>query len=157
RQKRAEKIGQSADRVLCLFPMEPPIYARHGVDARFVGHPLADTMPLDPDRAAARARLGLPADAPVLAVLPGSRLGEISRLGAPSRGAPAQVAAEIPGLQVATPAANAACRQAIEALLSRSPVPDSRSRLLDGQARTAMVAADVVMLASGTATLEAML
>ena len=79
REKRAEKIGQSADRVLCLFPMEPPIYARHGVDARFVGHPLADTMPLDPDRDAARAEFGLAADAPVLALLPGSRLGEIGR------------------------------------------------------------------------------
>ncbi|HRF84527.1 MAG TPA: lipid-A-disaccharide synthase, partial [Pseudoxanthomonas sp.] len=61
REKRATRIGQSADRVLCLFPMEPAIYARHGVDARFVGHPMADAMPLDPDRAAARAQLGLPA------------------------------------------------------------------------------------------------
>src|SRR5512143_3900635 len=58
REKRAEKIGRSADRVLCLFPMEPPIYARHGVDARFVGHPLADMFPLEPDQAAARKSLG---------------------------------------------------------------------------------------------------
>ncbi|HZW19617.1 MAG TPA: lipid-A-disaccharide synthase [Luteimonas sp.] len=157
REKRAEKIGLSADRVLCLFPMEPPIYARHGVDARFVGHPLADAMALEPDRGAARAQLDLPADAPVLAVLPGSRLGEISRLGAPFLEAAAKVAVEVPGLRIVVPAANAACRQAIEALLSRSPIPASRFRLLDGQARTAMVAADVVLLASGTATLEAML
>ena len=157
RQKRAEKIGLSADRVLCLFPMEPPIYARHGVDARFVGHPLADAMPLEPDRNAARAQLDLPADAPVLAVLPGSRLGEISRLGAPFLEAAAKVAGEVPGLQVVIPAANAACRQALEALLSQSQVPNPQSRLIDGQARTAMVAADVVLLASGTATLEAML
>jgi lipid-A-disaccharide synthase len=157
REKRAERIGQSADRVLCLFPMEPPIYARHDVDARFVGHPLADAMPLEPDRAAARAQLGVPADAPVLAVLPGSRLGEIARLGEPFLAAAAKVAAEIPGLQVVIPAANAACRQALEALISRSPVTGTQPRLLDGQARTAMVAADVVLLASGTATLEAML
>src|SRR5690606_9590775 len=83
REKRASIIGHSADLVLCLFPMEPAIYARHGVDARFVGHPLADAMPLDPDRSTARAELGLPVDAPVLALLPGSRLGEISRLGGP--------------------------------------------------------------------------
>ncbi|HVI57600.1 MAG TPA: lipid-A-disaccharide synthase [Luteimonas sp.] len=157
REKRAEKIGQSADRVLCLFPMEPPIYARHGVDARFVGHPLADTMPLDPDRAAARAQLGLPVDAPVLAVLPGSRLGEIARLGQPFLEAAARVAREVPGLQVVVPAANAACRQALEPLLSGSRIPGPPPGLLDGQARTAMVAADVVLLASGTATLEAML
>ncbi|RZA36830.1 MAG: lipid-A-disaccharide synthase, partial [Lysobacteraceae bacterium] len=73
REKRAEKIGQSADLVLCLFPMEPPIYARHGIDARFVGHPMADEMPLEPDQAAARDTLGLRAYTPVLAVLPGSR------------------------------------------------------------------------------------
>jgi lipid-A-disaccharide synthase len=157
REKRAERIGQSADRVLCLFPMEPPIYARHDVDARFVGHPLADAMPLEPDRATARAQLGLHADAPVLAVLPGSRLGEIARLGEPFLAAAAQVAAEVPGLQVVIPAANVACRQALESLLSRSPVTGAPPRLLDGQARTAMVAADVVLLASGTATLEAML
>jgi lipid-A-disaccharide synthase len=157
REKRAEKIGQSADRVLCLFPMEPPIYARHEVDARFVGHPLADTMPLDPDRDAARAGLGVSIDAPVLALLPGSRLGEISRLGEPFLEAAAHVAREIPALQVLVPAANAACRQAIERLLADPRLAAPCFRILDGNARTAMVAADVVLLASGTATLEAML
>jgi lipid-A-disaccharide synthase len=157
RESRAEKIGDSADMVLCLFPMEPPIYARHGVDARFVGHPLADAMALDPDRAAARDALGLPQDVPVLAVLPGSRLGEIERLGPAFLQAAAIVAAQVPGLRVVIPAATPACRAAIEHLLrdSRFPVPDSR--LLDGNARAAMVASDVVLLASGTATLEAML
>src|SRR3546814_10477519 len=96
-------------------------------------------------------------DAPVLALLPGSRLGEISRLGAPFLAAAAKVAGETPGLQAVIPAANAACRQALESLLSESPALDPRPLLLDGQARTAMVAADVVLLASGTATLEAML
>ncbi|MGN6513709.1 MAG: lipid-A-disaccharide synthase, partial [Lysobacteraceae bacterium] len=157
RESRAARIGASADRVLCLFPMEPPIYAKHGVDARFVGHPLADTMALEPDQAAARAQLGLRADAPVLAVLPGSRLGEIARLGADFLQAAALVARDVPGLQVVVPAANAACRQALEALLAdaRSALPGVR--LVDGQARAAMVASDVVLLASGTATLEAML
>ncbi len=157
REARAAKIGRSADRVLCLFPMEPAIYARHGVDARFVGHPMADAMPLNPDRRRARAELGLDDDAPVLAVLPGSRLGEIERLGAVFLEAAALVAAQVPGLQVVVPAATPGCRDAIARLPSASPsvVPDLR--ILDGGAREAMTAADVVLLASGTATLEAML
>ena len=156
REKRAEKIGHSADRVLCLFPMEPPIYARHGVDARFVGHPMADDIPLHPDRDAARAALGLAPDAPVLAVLPGSRLGEIHRLAPAFFDAARRVAAEIPGLQVVVPAANAACKQALQAQFAANGA-DAAWHLLDGQARAAMIASDVVLLASGTATLEAML
>lgn len=157
REKRAEKIGASADRVLCLFPMEPAIYARHGVDARFVGHPMADAMPLHPDREAARAQLGLPAGAPVLAVLPGSRLGEIERLGEVFFEAAWHVSESLPALHVVVPAANARCRDLLQAQLSRSALPVMHSHLLDGQARTALAAADVVLLASGTATLETML
>ncbi|MEO6137830.1 MAG: lipid-A-disaccharide synthase [Luteimonas sp.] len=157
REKRAQTIGRSADRVLCLFPMEPAIYARHGVDARFVGHPLADAMPLEPDRNAARDTLGLPHDAPVLAVLPGSRLGEIQRLGAIFLEAAALVRHEVPGLRILIPAATPACRVAIERLLSDSRVTSADIRVLDGEARKAMTASDIVLLASGTATLEAML
>jgi len=157
REKRAEKIGASADLVLCLFPMEPPIYARHGVDARFVGHPMADDIPLHVDRGQARAALGLAANARVLAVLPGSRLGEISRLGEAFFEAAWQVSERIPGLHVVVPAANAACRRLIDEQLARSALPQASSHVLDGQARTAMIAADVIVLASGTATLEAML
>ena len=187
REKRATKIGRSADRVLCLFPMEPPIYARHGVDARFVGHPLADRMPLEPDRAAARAVLGLPAGARVLTLLPGSRLGEIARLGPDFIGAARLLAARIPDLCIVAPMANPECRAAFaaqaraagfaieergSASLARSaprdasdtprmllppdhspfPTPDSPPL-----AHQAMFAADAVLLASGTATLEAML
>lgn len=154
RESRAEKIGHSADRVLCLFPMEPPIYARHGVDARFVGHPLADALPLDPDRDAARAALGLAPDATVLAVLPGSRLGEIRRLGAIFFDAAAVLAAQLPGLQVVVPAANPECRAEIDALAACAGVP---VRVLDRDAQRAMIAGDAVLLASGTAALEAML
>ena len=157
REKRAQKIGGSADRVLCLFPMEPPIYARHGVDARFVGHPMADDMPLQPDRAAARRALDLPAEGPVLALLPGSRLGEIQRLAPPFLEAARKVVEEMPGLQVCVPAANAACRALLETLLADPRLAVPRLRLLDGHARTALYAADVVLLASGTATLETML
>ena len=157
REKRAEKIGHSADRVLCLFPMEPPIYARHGVDARFVGHPMADEMPLHPDRAAARAALGLPAQAPILAVLPGSRLGEIQRLAPSFLEAARRVSEQIPDLHVLVPAANAACRAALEEWLKQPALAVPRLHLLDGQARTALYAADAVLLASGTAALETML
>lgn len=157
KEKRAEKIGASADLVLCLFPMEPPIYQRHGVDARFVGHPMADAIPERIDRDAARAALGLPASAPVLALLPGSRHGEIARLGETFLQAAWQVAEKLPGLQVLVPAATPGCRPLLAEQLSRSALPVLQSHLLDGQARTAMSAADVVLLASGTATLEAML
>ena len=154
RQSRADKIGQSADRVLCLFPMEPPIYARHGVDARYIGHPLADALPLEPDRNAAREALGLAPDARVLAVLPGSRLGEVHRLAAIFFAAAQRLSAALPGLHVVVPAANAACRRAIEAAL---PAGLADVTILDGQAQRAMIASDAVLLASGTAALEAML
>ena len=157
REKRAERIGASADRVLCLFPMEPPIYARHGVDARFVGHPMADAIPLHNDRNDARIVLGLPATAPVLAVLPGSRLGEIGRLGPAFFEAAWQVAERMPELHIVVPAANAKCRQLIDQQIAASALPNVRLHVLDGQARAAMIAADVVLLASGTATLETML
>lgn len=155
REGRAARIGRSADRVLCLFPMEPPIYARHGVDARFVGHPLADAFPPVPDRDAARRALGLDVSGPVLAVLPGSRLGEIRRLWPDFLAAARQVAGQQPGLRVLVPAATPACRAAIEAVLAAAPL--AGVQVLDGRAHEALVAADVVLLASGTAALEALL
>ncbi|HKR75724.1 MAG TPA: lipid-A-disaccharide synthase [Rhodanobacter sp.] len=157
REHRAEKIGRSADRVLCLFPMEPAIYARHGVDARFTGHPLADRFPLVSDRAAARDALQLPQDAPVLAVLPGSRGSELARLGGPFLDAARRVAAALPGLRVVIPAANPRALEPLRALLDGLPQDVATPLLLDGHAHEAMQAADVVLLASGTATLEAML
>ena len=157
REKRAEKIGASADLVLCLFPMEPPIYARHGIDARFVGHPMADAIALESNRAEARSVLGLPATTPVLAVLPGSRLGEISRLGPAFFEAAWRVAERMPELHIVVPAANAKCRQLIDQQIAASALPSARLHVLDGRARDAMTAADVVLLASGTATLETLL
>ena len=160
REGRAAKIGRSADRVLCLFPMEPAIYAKHGVDARFVGHPRADEMPLEPDRAAARAALGLPPQAPVLALLPGSRTGEIERLGADFIEAAARVRAEVPELRVVAPMADRRAREIFERVLTGSPARDALGdalTVIDGRARALMIASDVVLLASGTATLEAML
>ena len=155
REKRAEKIGRSAERVLCLFPMEPPIYRKHGVDARFVGHPLADRFPMVSDREAARDALGLPHDSPVLAVLPGSRPSEIERVGATFIDAARRVAAAMPQLRIVVPAANDRVRARLHTLLAG--FPGTPPLLTDGHSHEAMVAADAVLLASGTATLEAML
>lgn len=160
REKRAEKIGSIVDRVLCLFPMEPPIYARHRVDARFVGHPLADEMPLEPERDLMRTRLGLDPDRPVLALLPGSRVGEISRLGPPFLTAAARVLAQMPQLQVVVPIPNASANAAFRRVLAQHPDADALGpalRVLVGNARSLMIASDGILLASGTATLEAML
>lgn len=173
RESRAAKIGRSAERVLCLFPMEPPIYARHGVDARFVGHPLAAAFAVTPDKAAARLALDLAQDVPVLALLPGSRLGEIARLGRDFLETAILLMRQFPQLQIVAPMANTECRVAFEKLVRDSGLgtrdsgsaepsttfgPQSSAlHLLDGQAHTAMIAADAVLLASGTAALEAML
>ena len=160
RESRAEKIGHSVDRVLCLFPMEPAIYARHGVDARFVGHPLADALPLEPDRDAARALLGIEHSAPVLALLPGSRVGEIERLAADFIAAAAQVLLQQPHLRIVAPMANAQAREAFSRVLATHhdhAALQAAMHVTDGGAQVAMIAADVVLLASGTATLEAML
>lgn len=157
REGRVDKIGRAADRVLCLFPMEPPIYAQHGIDARFTGHPLADRFPLVSDRAAARAALQLPPEAPVLAVLPGSRGSELARLSPPFFDAARRVAAAVPGLRVVVPAASPALLASLRTRHA-SGWPDTATPVwLDGQAHLAMQAADVVLIASGTATLEAML
>ena len=155
REGRAAKLGRSADLVLCLFPMEPPIYERHGIPAKFVGHPLADAFDDHPDRAAARNALGVDAAAPILAILPGSRLGEIRRLLPAFISAANLLAARMPGLQVMLPAANNECRQLIDSLLETNPLPNLR--VVDGHAHEVMVAANVVLLASGTAALETML
>jgi lipid-A-disaccharide synthase len=161
REQRAAKIGRSADLVLCLFPMEPAIYARYGVDARFVGHPLAAMFPVTPDKAAARTELGLPPDAPVLAMLPGSRLGEIRRLAPDFLAAAGALLQQMPDLQIIAPMANTKCRDEFQACIdpafAQSHSLRQSLRIVDGNARCAMIAADAVLLASGTAALEAML
>lgn len=155
RENRAAKIGRSADLVLCLFPMEPAIYARHDVNARFVGHSLAKHFAMEPDKAAARSKLGIAADASVLAILPGSRLGEISRLGTDFIATARLLRESIPQLVVLAPMANAGCREAFDALLDDAE--RTSIRVINGNAHAAMIAADAVLLASGTAALEALL
>jgi len=140
REKRAEKIGRSAHRVLCLFPMEPPIYAKHGIDARFVGHPLADRFALVADRVGARESLQLPQQAPVLAVLPGSRPAEVARLGHIFIDAARRVAAALPGLRIVIPAANPQVHARLRELLAGGAPDETAPQLLDGHAHEAMLA-----------------
>ena len=154
RQGRAAKMSQNADLVLCLFPMEPPIYARYGVNAVFIGHPLADSIPLSSDRQTAKQQLGLDG-MHALAILPGSRLSEINKLLPSFIGAAQLLHQDFPHLQFLIPAANDSCRSAIMRHLQERPL--ANTHILDGDTQTAMIASKAVLLASGTATLEAML
>lgn len=157
RQGRIHKIARAVDLVLTLLPFEAEFYTRHQVPVCFVGHPLADLIPLDPDQATARRQLQLGAAQRVLALLPGSRHGEVARLAPVFLAAARILLANDPGLQVLVPCASPARRAQLEQLLGGQDDLGGRLRLLDGQSRDAMAAADAVILASGTAALEAML
>jgi lipid-A-disaccharide synthase len=156
RRGRVRTIGRAFDLVLCLLPFEPAFYRERAVAAQFVGHPLADQIPMQPDRSAARAALGIDAGARVLALLPGSRVGEVERLAPAFLRAAGLLAARHSGLVLIAPMATPAARAAFERTLSSMPQAPAL-RQLDGQARTALMAADVALVASGTATLEALL
>ncbi|MGQ7246727.1 lipid-A-disaccharide synthase [Halomonas sp. V046] len=157
RQGRVKGIAKSVDAMLTFLPFEAAFYAQHRVPVAFVGHPLADDMPLDCDRGKARQALGLTPEGEVLALLPGSRRNEIRFMGAVFLDAAERLVAARPGLRVLIPAATPERRSELEALLQARPTLDASVVLIDGQAREAMVASDLVLLASGTAALEAML
>ncbi|MGH8352502.1 MAG: lipid-A-disaccharide synthase [Pseudomonas sp.] len=154
RQKRVLKIRDACDLMLCLFPFEAQFYQDHGVPVRFVGHPLADAIPLQADRAAARASLNLPLEQPVIALLPGSRSGEVARLGGLFLDAAERLRALRPGLHFVLPCASPERRAQLEQLLAGRDLPLT---LLDGRSHEALAACDAVLIASGTATLEALL
>jgi lipid-A-disaccharide synthase len=155
RQGRVRSIGQSVDLILCLLPFETEFYEKHGVHAEFVGHPLADQIPLEVDRAGARRTLGIADDARVVALLPGSRLGEVERLGADFVAAAQWLLDRRPGVEFLAPMASARVRAVFERqCLYGGALP---ARVLDGQAQVALAAADAVLVASGTATLETLL
>jgi len=156
RQKRVHTIHESVDLVLCLLPFEKRFYDGQGMAAEFVGHPLADAIPLRVDRAEARAGLRLPADAQVVALLPGSRRGEVTRLAQDFAMTARWLAAERPDLEFIAPMAGAATREIFSSALRRI-APLVKVRLLDGQAQAALIASNVVLVASGTASLEAAL
>ncbi|WP_219337734.1 lipid-A-disaccharide synthase [Pseudomonas sp. Xaverov 259] len=153
RQKRVLKIREGCDLMLTLLPFEARFYEEKGVPVRFVGHTLADTIPLQADRAAARAELGLP-DGPLVALMPGSRGGEVGRLASVFFEAAERLLALKPGVRFVLPCASPQRRVQIETLLEGRTLPLT---LLDGQSHLALAACDAVLIASGTATLEALL
>lgn len=154
RQKRVLKIRQACDLMLTLFPFEARFYHDHQVPVRFVGHPLANTIPLEVDRRAARAALELDENERVVALLPGSRGGEVGRLGALFLDAAERLCALRPGIRFVLPCANAERRAQLEIMLAGRNLP---LLLLDGRSHEALAACDAVLIASGTATLEALL
>jgi len=156
RQGRVRTIGRDTDLVLCLLPFESEFYAQHAVRAEFVGHPLADQIPLEVDAAGARAALGIEPQARVIALLPGSRLFEVAYLAAPFVAAAGRIHERRPEFQFIAPMASGAVRECFERQLAQAP-EKALIRLVDGQAQRALAAADAAIVASGTATLETLL
>ena len=154
RQKRVLKIREACDLMLTLFPFEAQFYQDHQVPVRFVGHPLADTIPQQADRAAARDALNLSHDQPVVALMPGSRGGEVSRLGSLFLDAAVRLRTLRPGIQFVLPCSSPERRAQIEQMLVGRDLPLT---LLNGRSHEALAACDAVLIASGTATLEALL
>lgn len=156
RQKRIHKIAEATNLVLSLLPFEKAFYDKHEVPCTFVGHTLADEIPLEPDTAGARAQLNLSQDNTVLALLPGSRGSEVGLLSRTYLATAKKLVDKIPNLKIVVPLVNEKRRaQFLEAL--QEVAPELNPIMLDGQSALAMQAADTVLLASGTATLEAML
>jgi len=156
RQNRIFKIAQAVDLMLTLFPFEARFYEEHQVPVCFVGHPLADQIPMQPDQTAARRALGLSPTGLKLAILPGSRAGEVQRLGEVFIATAQWLRTRLPELEYVIPAANEERRLQIQDILARL-APDLPVQITDGRSREVMAASDAVLLASGTATLEALL
>ena len=156
RAGRIRKIRKAADRVLCILPFEPAIYREHGMDAVFVGHPKADALSPVIDVPAARDALSLPRDGRLIAVLPGSRSSEVTRLAPVFAEAAQNIADAEPGVHFVTPVAASKLRPLIEVSLRQYAVAD-RFTIIDGRSIEAMSASDMVLLASGTAALESAL
>ena len=156
RQGRVRTIGRAVDLVLCLLPFEKRFYDEHGVHAVFVGHPLADQIPMQLDPREARTALGLDPDGAYIALLPGSRHGEVARLSPDFAATVGWLQRQRPSLKFIAALANEGARQTFAAALESAGVRDQVT-LVDGNAQRVMAASDVVLLASGTATLEATL
>ncbi|MGQ7243086.1 lipid-A-disaccharide synthase [Salinicola sp. V024] len=157
RQGRVKTIAKAVDGMLTFLPFEADFYAEHRVPVAYVGHPLADELPLVNDRALARNELGLALGVPTLAVLPGSRSNEIRFQGEMFLRAASALRQHLGALQVAIPAASPERRRELEALLVEFPDLAANTVIVEGRSREVMTAADAVLLTSGTATLEAML
>ena len=155
RAHRVKKIYASVDHVLCIFPFEPALLAQHGIDATYVGHPLANVIPLVPDRTRARAQLGLGPKDVVVAILPGSRESEVAHLALRFFEAAALIRRSQPAIKFIVPAVPA-LKTRIEAAARASGMHD-HVQIVEGQSHTVLAACDVTLIASGTATLEAAL
>ena len=155
RAERIEKIRRSVDHVLCIFPFEPELLARHGIAATYVGHPLAAVIPMEPDRAAARAQLGLLPNDQVLAILPGSRRAEVQYITLGFFRAAALIQRALPAIKIIVPAVPA-LKARIEHIAQQCGLGDAL-QVVAGQSHTVLAACDVTLIASGTATLEAAL
>ena len=154
---RIKRIARSVSHMLCLFPFEPELYARAGVPVTYVGHPLADVFPLQPDRDQARVALGIAVAQQVVALLPGSRQSEVRNLAATFIETARRLRERAPDLRFLVPLATPETRQIFDEAIVRCQAQDVPLELLPGQAVEAMTAADVVLVASGTASLEAAL
>ena len=155
RAERVEKIRRSADHVLCIFPFEPELLARHGIAATYVGHPLAGVIPMVPDRAAARAQLGLQDTDEVLAILPGSRSSEIAYITQPFFEAAALIRKARPAIKLIVPAVPALRERIVQA--AQAAGLGGVVQIVSGQSHAVLAACDTTLIASGTATLEAAL
>lgn len=154
---RIRGIARSVSHMLCLFPFEPALYERAGVPVSYVGHPLADVFPLDPDRAAMRERLNVRSDIPVIAMLPGSRESEVRNLSSTYIGTARILAERHPDAVFLVPLATRATREIFEQAVREADARELPIRILFGHSVDAMTAADAVLVASGTASLEAAL
>jgi lipid-A-disaccharide synthase len=152
RMKRVAKLQRACDHVLCIFPFEPQLLARHGVAATYVGHPLANVIPMEPDQAGARAALGLPLQGEVVAVLPGSRGSEIEAMTPRFLAAAALLERQRPDTWFVLPAVPG-LQPRIEAIARQGPAPRNL-KIIAGQSHAALAACDLALVASGTATLE---
>lgn len=160
REKRIHKIARATNRVLGIFPFEQAVYDKYQVPYSFVGHTMADIIPIEPDQGEAREELGLDKTLPCLAMLPGSRGGEVAKLLPVFTATVERLWQNKPDCQIAIPAANSRREEQIKQFLTANCphwLNDKRVFIYNGYSRQAMIASDVILLASGTATLEAML
>jgi lipid-A-disaccharide synthase len=155
REGRVKILRAACDRILCLLPFEPAFLARHQIDGEFVGHPLADEIPPEPDQAAARQRLGVGSGL-VVTIMPGSRVNEVERIGPYLAQAAAWLADAVDAIHFIVPAASPDLRVAIESQFA-ALAPSAHVDILDGEAHAAIAACDAALLVSGTAALEVML